>query len=113
MSRFLFQQSFKGSVIRILTGRYSLASLSQVARRPSYKGKVCGLTSLPVHACTVPGIVIMLATVLPTASLGSDAVKECAAVLETIECHMNALQLLPVADVLLWMCRTIAFQLPA
>ena len=77
-------------------------SRSQVARRPGYKGKVSGLTSLPVDSCTIPGIITMLATVLPTASLAADAVQECLGVLETLQKHTHVTatwQLLPLADV--------------
>ena len=76
-------------------------SCAQVARRPGYKGNVSGITALPVDACTVPGALIMMATVLPTASLAADALQECVTVLETLESHMQVnttLQLLP-ADV--------------
>ena len=79
-----------------------LSFVPKVARRPTYKGHIAGLTSLPVDCCTVLGILVTLATLLPTASLGPDALMECLGVLQTFEEHMSindSIPLLPHARV--------------
>ena len=72
-----------------------------VARRTSYKGQVKDLTCLPVDACTVPGILVLLAMLLPTASFGPEGVAESVSFMERLEQHMNmnqSVQLLPFAQ---------------
>ncbi|CAE6950908.1 unnamed protein product [Symbiodinium sp. CCMP2592] len=74
---------------------------AQVARRTTYKGQVKDLTCLPVDACTVPGILVLLATLLPTASFGPEGVAESVSFMERLEQHMNmnqSVQLLPFAQ---------------
>ena len=79
-----------------------LALVSQVARRPTYKGSVSGLTCLPVDSCTCLGLIVILATLLPTATFGADAIAECCNVLQALEAFFpsdGCLQLLPHAEV--------------
>ena len=63
--------------------------LLQVCRKSSYKGSVRGLTKLPVDGCTVLGILVMFATMLPTQSLNADSMAECVRVLQSMEQHMH------------------------
>lgn len=74
------------------------ACILQVLRRPTYKGHVQSAVSLPVDGTTVLGAVLVLACVLPTATLTGDAVQSCWRVLQCLEAHMQlnvSLQLLP------------------
>ena len=72
-----------------------------MARRPTYKGSVQEITNLPIDACTVMGVLVLEATLLPTSTFSQEGVQECVAVLQALEEHMNvncALQLLPHAQ---------------
>lgn len=61
-----------------------------------------GLTNLPVDGCTVLGILVMQATLLPTQSFNADSIVECVRVLQSLEQHMHVngpFQLLPSGDI--------------
>ncbi|CAE7788072.1 icmt-1, partial [Symbiodinium sp. CCMP2592] len=57
----------------------------QVARRPSYKGAVDSVSSMPVDATTIPGMILVLGSILPSSTLSGDAVSECYKTLQTME----------------------------
>ena len=79
-----------------------LSMSDQVARRQAYKGNIQDLTSLPVDACTVMGILVLHGSLLPAASFGPEGVQECVSVLQALEEHMHITgvwQLLPHSDV--------------
>ena len=81
---------------------HASGKLLQVCRKSSYKGSVQGLTNLPVDGCTVLGILVMQATLLPTQSFNADSIVECVRVLQSLEQHMHVngpFQLLPSGDI--------------
>ena len=59
------------------------------------------VTILPVDACTILGMLMIQATLLPNNSFGVDGTSECVAVLQALEENMNVnatLELLPHCD---------------
>ena len=55
-----------------------------------------------MDSCTCLGLVVILGTLLPTATFGADAIAECCSVLQAMEAHSNPdgrMQVLPHAEV--------------
>ena len=61
------------------------AAFAKVLRRPAYKGSMGTSASLPVDGTTVLGTVMVIACILPVATLSSSAVQECLQVLRVLE----------------------------
>lgn len=54
------------------------------------------MTSLPVDATTILGMLVIQATLLPTTSFGDEGATECLSVLQCIEEHMSINGTLPI-----------------